>query len=285
MQPSPDHRLKDIRLIASDLDNTLLTLDRRLTAQTKAAIAAVRERGYMFTLCSGRVPGMLSYYAHLLNLRGPIACANGAALADAASGEIIESHLLEYGALQPVLDFCLAGGIDSAALGKGFNLFSPNSRRIGRFMAYNVLCESAGLAPMPLDYLSGGSTDARLHGGVFKLLASNLSDAKLASLTAFLKTQPAVAATLSGPGLLEITAAGVDKGFGLERLCAARGVPLAQSLVFGDYFNDAPMFRHAGVAVAVKNAEPALKQAADFVTSSCDEDGVARFLEEHIFRD
>jgi hydroxymethylpyrimidine pyrophosphatase-like HAD family hydrolase len=88
----------------------------------------------------------------------------------------------------------------------------------------------------------------------------------------------------SADSLLEIAAAGVSKASALTRVCAERGIASEEVVAFGDMPNDLPMLRWAGHAVAVANAHPELLAAADEVTSSNDEAGVARVL-ERLFRE
>jgi hydroxymethylpyrimidine pyrophosphatase-like HAD family hydrolase len=83
----------------------------------------------------------------------------------------------------------------------------------------------------------------------------------------------------SADSLLEIAAAGVSKASALTRVCAERGIASEEVIAFGDMPNDLPMLRWAGHAVAVANAHPDLLQAADEITASNDEAGVARVLE------
>ena len=86
--------------------------------------------------------------------------------------------------------------------------------------------------------------------------------------------------TFSGiDGLLEISAAGISKAFTLENLAAEHGMGASEVVAFGDMPNDLPMLAWAGHAVAVANAHPDVRQIADEITASNDEDGVARVVE------
>jgi hydroxymethylpyrimidine pyrophosphatase-like HAD family hydrolase len=80
--------------------------------------------------------------------------------------------------------------------------------------------------------------------------------------------------------LLEMSAGGVSKGSTLAALCASEGIAPGQVLAFGDMPNDLPMLRWAGRSVAVANAHPDVLAAANEVTGSCNEDGVAQVLEQ-----
>ena len=85
-----------------------------------------------------------------------------------------------------------------------------------------------------------------------------------------------VTTTSSVKGLFEIAPAGNSKGSGIRHLCEVFGLKKEEVCVFGDYINDLPMFRAAGMRVAVKNGTPEVKERATFVTESNNEDGVAK---------
>jgi hydroxymethylpyrimidine pyrophosphatase-like HAD family hydrolase len=84
---------------------------------------------------------------------------------------------------------------------------------------------------------------------------------------------------ISGEWVVEISAAGVNKATALAELCEERGIPAQDVIAFGDHQNDVPMLAWAGHGVAVENAHPDAVAVADELTSSCDDDGVARVLE------
>ena len=83
---------------------------------------------------------------------------------------------------------------------------------------------------------------------------------------------------LSAPWFLEVMPKGINKGIGLEIICADIGISPSEAIAFGDSFNDIPMIQKAGMGVAMGNAEEALKAAADMVTDDCDHDGIAAAL-------
>jgi len=104
---------------------------------------------------------------------------------------------------------------------------------------------------------------------------------ELADLAQRLRREvPGLEVTSSGPDNLELMARGVSKGWGLTQLGARLKIPPQAMLAFGDSDNDLEMIRYAGVGVAMGNAHGAVKQAADRVTATCDEDGVALVIEE-----
>ncbi|MDB4897947.1 MAG: haloacid dehalogenase-like hydrolase, partial [Firmicutes bacterium] len=115
---------------------------------------------------------------------------------------------------------------------------------------------------------------------VLKAMAvgTEVSLALLASRIA--KAIPGLEVTTSGPDNLEMTAAGVNKGTGLQQLAAHLKIPREAIIAMGDSDNDMAMIRYAGLGVAMGNAADEVKQVADRITATCDEHGVAKLIEE-----
>jgi len=102
-------------------------------------------------------------------------------------------------------------------------------------------------------------------------------------LTEIPQVFPGILATSSSPQNIELNQDTANKGDALLALADRLGVPREKTLAFGDGLNDVSMIRAAGVGIAMDNAEDVVKEAADWVTASCDEDGVARGIEKYIF--
>jgi len=119
-----------------------------------------------------------------------------------------------------------------------------------------------------------------LSADVVKLLARHeeLGSDELLSLAKSAVPEGAELTHSSSDGLLEISAAGVSKASGLATVCAELGVAADDVVAFGDMPNDLPMLAWAGTGVAVANAHPEVLAAADEVTASNDDDGVAAYL-------
>ena len=89
----------------------------------------------------------------------------------------------------------------------------------------------------------------------------------------------------SEPFFVEITPKGIDKAASLERFCKMTGNKRKDMIACGDGFNDLSMIKYAGLGVAMENAQPVVKDAADYVTASNDEDGVAKVIHKFILKD
>ena len=269
--PVPGRRYRGamdgIRLVASDLDGTLLLPDETVSERTRAALAAAKAAGVTVVLVSGRQPRSLGPIAERIGVGGIAICANGALIWDLDAGTILDATPLaaELAArLVHALRDAIPGVLFAVELEGGF----------GR---------EPGWAEDPTAVPPGAlEADALelITGPVIKLLVRHptLAFAELAERARQAVGGDAVA-TWAGLQLVEISAAGVTKAFALERLCRRLGIDAAEVVAVGDMPNDLAMLEWAGTAVAVANATQEVLDAADEVTAANVEDGVARLLE------
>ena len=260
------------RLVATDLDGTIVRSDGTISARTTAAITRLEERGVPFVMVTGRPPRWMAPVAEATRHRGLAVCANGALLYDLHTERVVRSWLIDarsaaevVAALRreiPGVVFAVEKGpVDGTPGG-----FARERDYIPRWDVAEVVVE-----PLP----------SMLAGGAVKLLARQEgmgSDELLAAAQAVLGAS--VEAThSSADGLLEISAPGISKASGLAAFAEERGVDAAEVVAFGDMPNDLPMLAWAGHSVAVANAHPDVLAAADEVTASNDDDGVAVVLD------
>jgi hypothetical protein len=259
-----------MRLVATDLDGTLLRSDRTISAHTADVLAGVRADGGHVVLVTGRPVRWLS--AVYAQLRGPLPlaiCANGAVVYDPETDAILRTDPM---APQRLAEVCMRLRDEVPAV--TFAVEIADSREMRHEARY----------PRRPDDNTGvrviTAPEELLCLPAVKLLvrAGERDSDEFAALVASCVGGLAEATHSSASGLVEISAVGVTKAAGLSWLCERLDVPTTDVVAFGDMPNDVPMLAWAGQAVAVANAHPAVKEAADEITLSNDEDGVAAYL-------
>jgi Cof subfamily protein (haloacid dehalogenase superfamily) len=255
-----------VRLVASDLDGTLLVSEQTVSERTRAALAAAREAGITVVLVTGRQPRSLGPIAERIGVGGIAICANGALIWDLDTGTMVDSAPLAAEAatrLVHALREAVPGVLLAVELEEGF----------GREPGW---AEDSS----PVERAREADALELITGPVIKLLARHpsLPFAEFSERASLAVGDDAVA-TWAGLRLVEISAAGVTKAFALERLCQRLGIEASEVVAVGDMPNDLAMLRWAGTAVAVANATQEVLEAADEVTASNVEDGVAQLLE------
>lgn len=264
------------RLVATDLDGTLVRSDGTISERTRAALALVEDAGSVLVLVTGRPPRWMHPVVEATGHRGVAVCANGALVYDLHTERVLRSHLIDPSAAADVVA-ALRRDLPGIAFAVEKGPVDDRPAGFGREAAYRPRWDNGEVEVAPVDQLVGG--------GVVKLLARHedmTSDALLAAARQSLGAL-AEATHSSTDGLLEISASGISKASGLASLAEEHGIEAADVVAFGDMPNDLPMLAWAGHAVAVANAHPQVRAAADEVTGSNDEDGVAVVL-ERLFR-
>jgi Cof subfamily protein (haloacid dehalogenase superfamily) len=256
-----------IRLVASDLDGTLLRPDETVSERTRRAVAAARDAGITVVLVSGRPPRSIGPLAERVGVGGIAICANGAVVWDLDSGTIVDSTPLAAEVatrLVHALREAIPGALFAVELEGGF----------GREPGW-----SDGLQPVRPDALEADALEL-ITGPVTKLLARHpeMDFAEFTERARQAVGEDAVV-TWAGLRLVEISAAGVTKAYALERLCRRLGIDAAEVVAIGDMPNDLAMLAWAGTGVAVANAQQSVLEAADEVTAANTDDGVALLLE------
>ena len=261
------------RLVATDLDGTLVRSDGSISGRTVEVVERLEQAGAVFVMVTGRPPRWMSVVADEIGHHGLAVCANGALLYDLHTERVVRAHLLEAQAALDVVE-ALRRDIPGIAFAveKG-----PLDGVPGSFAREAVYVPRWDNGEVAVEHVQ-----EMLAGGAVKLLArseSHGSDELLVAARAALGGAAAELTHSSGGGLLEISAAGISKASGLAALAAERGIPADEVIAFGDMPNDLPMLAWAGRSVGMANAHPDVLAEVDEVTASNDEDGVARVLE------
>jgi Cof subfamily protein (haloacid dehalogenase superfamily) len=273
-------RLREVfmyRLIVSDLDGTLLRDDHALSEYTKAVIRRVVDRGTDVMLATGRIFGGGRQFARELNLNTPILACNGALIKE-AEGRLLYGKPLKKSALAQIIGLLLDRGLGFHCYGEEAlytNKLIP--RLIGIYAFNNELPEEERFPMLEIKPEELVKMD-----GIYKVLAYYGDSGNVQDLRERLAEIPGASVTISWKKSFDITADKVSKATAIDRYARERGIAPSEVLCLGDNYNDLDMLQYAGLGVAMENAVDELKAAADYVTTSNNDDGAAKAIEKLI---
>ena len=262
-------------LIATDVDGTLLDQDELVTPRTKAAVLAAKDAGTQFVLATGRPPRWISPVVEELGFAPMAVCANGAVLYDSAADRILWAKTLSVDVLTELAEVATrvipGAGLAVERVGR-----SAHDAATPQFLS-SPGYEHAWLNPDNTEVSLADVLDAP----AVKLLI-RMAGAKSADMAAALAPHVGLQGDLTystNNGLIEVVPLGISKATGVAEVATPLGIMAEDVVTFGDMPNDIPMLLWAGLGVAMGNAHPEAKAAADEVTTPNTDDGLARVLE------
>lgn len=272
MTPSRRIPSRKISALVSDVDGTLLTDDKVLTARAQAAVGELRANEIIFAIISSRPPRGLRMLLERLKITTPVCGFNGGTIATPDLAVITEHQLLPESAR------CAVSLLDAHDVqvwvfaGQDWLVRDTDGPYVG------FEDRTVGFRPTVVaDFGAALDIAAKIVGVSkdFESLAQRERDVRAA-----LADQATVAR--SQPYYLDITHPLANKGVALSELAKLLAVPLAEIAVIGDGGNDVAMFERSGLSIAMGNASPEVRQAADFVTDCNGEEGFANAIERFI---
>ena len=256
------------KLIVSDFDGTLRRSEGGISEGNIRAVEEYVAAGGVFALCTGRMMSSILPYARKLHLSGLVSAYQGALICDIGSGEVVRDCRIACADAQEICRFL-------QSMGRHIHVYDGDDLYINRDDDFRVWYEKACAVRGILTPEDIAETVREKQISPHKFIAVSPPEERetvLSAVEAAFGSRFYV--TTSMEYLVEIVCKGSDKGGALEYLCGHYGIPLAEAIAVGDNYNDLPMVRKAGLGVAVANGEEALRREADFVTRTCDEDGV-----------
>ena len=264
------------KLIATDLDGTLLRDDKTVSARTVTALAAAEAAGIEVFFVTGRPARWMGVVSDHVHGHGLAICANGAAVVDLHAGRrIVRVRPLER-------DDALATVHALRAAAPGVSFAVERTEGIHYEPDYPPFHLDPGATFAPAEKLLTDAGAVAYDQPVLKLLAHHPDEDPDAFLAFGRRAAGAHAEfTRSSPSaLLEISGRGVSKASTLADACAERGIAPEEVVAFGDMPNDLEMLGWAGASYAMANAHPAVLAATTHRTATNEDDGVARVIEK-----
>ena len=264
----------DYKIIVLDLDGTLTNRDKIITPRTKEALMNAQEAGNVVVLASGRPTAGVEPLARELELSrfgSYILSYNGGEIINWETQEMVYENVLPNEVV-PVLYECARTHQLSILTYDGAEIITENSQD-------PYVLKEAFLNKMAVRETNDFLTDITLP--VAKCLIVGDAD-KLIPLEAelCLRLQGRINVFRSEPYFLELVPQGIDKALSLAVLLKEIGVAREEVIAIGDGYNDLSMIRFAGLGIAMGNAQEPVKKAADYITLSNEEDGVAEAIKK-----
>ena len=248
--------MNNIKLIVTDLDNTLLRRDKTISAYTADVFRRVHERGVRIAFATARHPEGIQEYKNLLNPDSYILTGGCLVFVDE---ELLRTHYLPEPQIWKLFaELASHPTIRAVNVRSMTNIYS-NVPKEGR------ICVDFK-SPLP---------EKLMHGWLY-----TADDEFMKSIAA--KYPEFKFLYVSGQELYDINPKDATKFHGVKTIAAHYGIDLSEVIAFGDDFNDVEMLHTCGIGVAMGNAIDECKAAADLICGDCDNDGVARWIEENL---
>lgn len=270
-----------IKLIAIDMDGTLLHSDGSLSEKTKNTLKKAIDKGIFVVPASGRVRlGLPDAVTAIPGIKYALT-SNGAAVYQLDKEKPIYQRLMSQQDALQLYDFLSRHDliIEAYCGGKGY-IQRSDYNSLERFPLAEWYKENCRKKKFPVENLR--DTIEKAIDGVEKFNIPWISLELRAELIALTEKMGTIATTQSLEANIELNCAGAHKGNGLRKLCEILQVPMEQVMAVGDNRNDLEMLEEAGLSIAMGNAEEKIKQIADFVTKTNNEDGVAYAIEQWV---
>ncbi|MBE6559514.1 MAG: HAD family phosphatase [Ruminococcaceae bacterium] len=258
-------------LFCTDLDGTLLRKDKTISDENLYAIDYFKSEGGYFTFVTGRMPFFVSKIHDRIHPNAPIGCVNGGGLYDYANQKYIWTSTMPEAVtelIQCIDDAFSDVGIQVNTFYKTYfcreNKTMQHFREVTRLP--NLVCPYREVKE-PIAKIVFGSESGETIGEIARTLGAH----PLADQFDFIRSERT---------LFEILPKGIGKGTVIEKLAQYLHVDMSKTVAIGDYNNDISMFKSAGLGIAVANACPEAREAADYVTVSNEEHAIAQVIRD-----
>ncbi len=267
-----------MKLIALDLDNTLLKQDKSISAYSMQVIEQLRDEGHIVTLATGRAYELTKPYAEQLAIKEPLILNNGALIRD-TKGEIYKESKVCFEAIDLMLHYA-----DKHDL--GYTFYAPDGfhtndlKRIKFYEAWN-----ASHPTSIIDIHYHETIKPLLKKDAYKLLIIDNDKTRFNKAYGKYRNQSFAHITKSQTAFLDVLPQNTSKASALKTLAEQLNIPKQDIIAFGDNDNDVEMLSYAHLSFAMPNATTAAKTAANqLAAATCEEDGVAKTLDNLLLK-
>jgi len=266
---------KDYKLMAIDIDGTLLDKNSQITQSTCNALQKIKEKGITITFATGRFYPDAIYFAKLLGFSCPMILLHGA-LIQSQDGKILKKHELPAYTVPVLVDIARKEKIPYQIFHEDWLVMEKKTKWNDVYLSFSEI--KPVIVPDISEYLKNQENPF-----TFIFLGAQQKMVRLKKIIEE-KLNDSIAIACAHPNLLEIIAPNVSKGIALKELAAMKNIPLSQTIAIGDSYNDIEMLKVAGLGVAMGNAPQEVKDVADYITKDNDNDGIAYFVSQYLAR-
>ena len=273
-------KLEQIKLLAIDMDGTLVTSKKEITPRTADALRAAMQKGIEISIATGRYTTYLFDILRPLGITGPAVMGTGAAVMD--EKKMYFHSLISEADLRQISALCLKERAALFVNVEGYTCCLDND--------YTMQAARHWAADRPDNYIM-----ATLHfyqdpekllqdviGKTGKLIVLHFEEKRARELIEIFQRQSNLGVVYSEFGPIDLANPGLTKLSGLTMVMEMKGLKPEQVMAFGDGENDIEMIEYAGFGVAMGNACPGAKAAADYVAPGNDQEGVAQTIEKFL---
>lgn len=264
------------KLIALDMDGTLLNEKHIVTDRVKEALKKAREMGVKVILSSGRAYKGIECYMDELDIKDLAITLNGAAVIDRKGEELIFSQCMDNDVSRKMIELANKHGIYNVLFIEN-DMFVKEINEKGQFFQEHDRIRLKPVGNLDIFYKSQQVFKMLLIGENEELIKLRDEGKKLLG--------DRVCLTFSLPYFLEAYSPLVNKGIMLDKVAKYYGIKREEIIAMGDGENDIPMIEYAGIGIAMGNALQSVKDAADFITTTNVENGVAYAIHKFILQE
>lgn len=265
-----------MRIIATDLDGTLLNSNHELSMENKNSLLEAMKLGHKVVIVTGRDNYAAMDIAKNLNLKefgGLISSSNGARVYDCKKEKFIINHFIDKTIIDSIIDYGKSLGFDLVIYHDGKILVEKKDVCAIKYLRTKN--------KMPV--IINPNLIADLNFEVSKILFTSDSDNMKNKFNKFSdKFEGLVESVHSLPETLDVMPIGITKGKSLREISDYYGINIKNTVSFGDEMNDLDFIKNAGIGVAMGNSIDKVKAIADYITLTNDENGVADYINKNI---
>ncbi len=263
------------KILVLDIDGTLTNSKKEITKPTKEAIDRIRKKGHIIVIASGRPTAGIVKVANELEMDkygGYVLSFNGARITNWKTKEVIYQNSLDKDIIDGLYDY---------AKDNDLGLVTYEDHNVVTSTRHDEYMElEAKICNIPIKDVENFSKYVTFDANKCLLTASvdiaPTHEEKIASIF------PKATVCRSEPFFIEVMPHGVDKAASLDKLVNKLGMKRSDTICCGDGFNDISMIKYAGIGVAMENAQEEVKNNADFITKSNDEDGIVHVINKYL---